>query len=227
LLVSRRATRICIMFEEARAAFPADKTVLTGLPIRAGIVSDTSQAFARESLALDPARFTILATGGSQGAQRLNEIVQAAVGMLPPGIQALHQVGAKNMETAAARPGYRPVPYLDSNQIPLAYRAADLTICRCGVGSLAEAAANGLPMLMVPLPTAYADHQTYNARAMERGGAGILLPQPDLTPKRLSAAITELRDDAARREQMSSASRSLGRPDAAEQVARIALEVGK
>jgi UDP-N-acetylglucosamine--N-acetylmuramyl-(pentapeptide) pyrophosphoryl-undecaprenol N-acetylglucosamine transferase len=225
LLVSRRATRICIMFEEARAAFPADKTVLTGLPIRTGIVSKQSQACARESLGLDPGQFTILATGGSQGAQRLNGIVQATVSMLPPGIQLLHQVGAKNMAAAEERPGYIAVPYLDADQIPRAYRAADVTICRCGVGSLAEAAANGLPMLMVPLPTAYADHQTHNARAMERGGAGILLPQPDLTPEKLVSAITELHADPPRLARMSAASRSLGRPDAAERVARIAFEI--
>jgi UDP-N-acetylglucosamine--N-acetylmuramyl-(pentapeptide) pyrophosphoryl-undecaprenol N-acetylglucosamine transferase len=227
LLVSRRATRICLMFDEARAAFPAEKTVLTGLPIRAGIVSNVSQSCARESLGLDSGLFTVLATGGSQGAQYLNGIVQATIGMLPPGIQVLHQVGPKNAESMAAKPGYLPVAYLDAHQIPLAYRAADLTLCRCGVGSLAEAAANGLPMLMVPLPTAYADHQTGNARAMERGGAGILMPQAELSPQSLAVAIKSLRDYAAKRNAMSAASRALGRPDAAENVARIALEVAR
>jgi len=226
LLVSRWATRICIMFEESAANFPAAKTIVTGLPIRAGIISESSREEARESLGLNPALFTVLATGGSQGAQFLNGIVNAAVGMLPPDVQILHQVGPKNVGSDAnTGPRYVQVPYLDAYQMPLAYRAADVTICRCGVGSLAEAAANGLPMLMVPLPAAYADHQTHNARAMERGGAGILFPQQELTPQKLAVTIKQLRDNSSRREAMSAASRALGRPDSADTVARIALEV--
>ena len=235
LLVSRWVKRVCIMFEESRSAFPVGKVALTGLPIRAGIVSSEPQAAARTTFGLDPALFTVLATGGSQGAQRLNEIVGAAVGYLPDRVQALHQVGMRNADMdqvtqaiVERRDGtnrYVSVPYFDEKQIALAYRAADLTVCRCGVGSLAEAAANGLPMLMVPLPTAYADHQTHNARAMERGGAGIVLPQSDLTAETLAEIIGGLSSNAGRLAVMASASRALGRPDAADRVAGIALEI--
>lgn len=229
LLVSRRADRICVMFEETLAVFPADRTVLTGLPIRSGIISDVPRSVARQSLGLSHERFTVLATGGSQGAMRLNEIVRGASRLLPNAVQILHQIGEKNVEAAGGiQKGNATCvqkPYLDANEMPLAYRAANLTVCRCGVGSLAEAAATGLPMLMVPLPTAYADHQTRNARAMERGGGGILLPQPELTPEKLAALIEELRANPNRLTAISAASRALGRPDAADRVARIALEV--
>ncbi len=228
LLVSRWATRICIMFEEARSAFPSGKVELTGLPIRDGIVSNESPAYAREQLTLDLTRFTALVTGGSQGAQRLNELVRGALPLLPANVQVLHQTGSKDAEQTTkwvvGSAGYVSFPFLDLRQMPLAYRAANLTICRCGVGSLAEAAANGLPVLMVPLPSAYADHQTHNARAMEQGGGGILLPQAELTSERLAAHVTDLLGASDRLSAMAAASRALSRPDAAERVARIALD---
>jgi UDP-N-acetylglucosamine--N-acetylmuramyl-(pentapeptide) pyrophosphoryl-undecaprenol N-acetylglucosamine transferase len=77
-------------------------------------------------------------------------------------------------------------------------------------------------MLMVPLPTAYADHQTANARPMAEAGAGVLLPQRELTPERLASEIERLHASNGMRSAMAAASRALGRPDAAEQVAAIA-----
>lgn len=237
-LASRWAARICVWFAETAKAFPPEKTVVTGMPIRADIISPRSPFEARRVLGLVEEAFTVLVVGGSQGAQRLNEIVvDTAAWMQKKGelgtTQILHQTGERNFQTvceaAEARGliggGYLSLAYFDSEQMTLAYRAADLVICRCGVSTLAEVTANGLPALLVPLPTAYADHQTANARAVVRSRGGILLPQNLLTPERLAEEIAGLRTDTARRAQMAAASRALGRPDAAEQVARMALEV--
>jgi len=243
-LVSRRATRICVWFEETARRFPAEKTVATGVPIRADIISPKSPAEARRALGLAEEPFTVLVLGGSQGAQRLNEIVlDTVVRMAKEGelhtTQILHQTGERNFqaicEAAKEKMADLGLPdpksmcflraYFDSEQIPLAYRAADLVICRCGVSTLAEVTANGLPSILVPLPTAYADHQTANARAIVRGKGGILLPQDSLTPERLASTVRELRNDPERRARMSAASFALGKPDAADRVARIALTV--
>jgi UDP-N-acetylglucosamine--N-acetylmuramyl-(pentapeptide) pyrophosphoryl-undecaprenol N-acetylglucosamine transferase len=232
LWLSRWANHICVMFEESVSFYPTGKTVVTGLPIRADIVSDLPPSAARAEFGLQPDLFTLLVTGGSQGAQRLNEIVQETVRAFGGPIQVLHQVGAKNWKDGTTGPTshgeapirYEPRPYFDALQMPLAYRSADIVLCRSGVGSLAEGTANGLPLLMVPLPTAYADHQTANARAIERGGGGILLKQADLTPPVLIETVEGLRRDTARRQSIASASRALGRPDAARAVAEIALK---
>src|SRR5262249_46939353 len=145
--------------------------------------------------------------------------------------QILHQTGARNYEGVAAEATelgltaadrYRARPFLDQNEIPLAYRAADMVICRCGVSTLAELAANGVPALLVPLPTAYADHQTANARAYSKRGAGLLLAEERLTSEGLANQIERLRADPARREAMSAAARDIARPYAANSVAEIA-----
>lgn len=233
--LSRWATRICVWFRETAEALPADKIVMTGVPIRADVVGRMQPAAARRELGLAVEPFTLLVIGGSQGAQRINEVVTNALDLARNGVQIVHQTGPKNYEgvIAAARESglveerYLPVAYLNAQQLPRAYCAANLVLCRCGVSTLAEVTANGLPSVLVPLPTAYADHQTANARAIEREGAGILLPQSELTPVSLRELVCALRNDPARRKRMAAASCSLGRPDAADRVAAIAFELAR
>ena len=234
LWLARYAKRICVWFEDTKSFFPSGKPVATGVPLRDGIVSSVAQTEARSSLGLRGELFTVLVIGGSQGARRLNEL---AVGMLthvPAGVQVLHQTGPRNIEDvkealaehANARIPYDARAYLDGEQVALAYRAADVVICRCGISTLAEVTANGIPALMVPLPTAYADHQTANAREVEKAGGGRLLPERSLTSEQLSRNVSELFEDSVLRLQMSEAGRSLGRPQAADHIARIAIALG-
>jgi UDP-N-acetylglucosamine--N-acetylmuramyl-(pentapeptide) pyrophosphoryl-undecaprenol N-acetylglucosamine transferase len=233
LLLSRWAKRIGLWLGDTASAFPTGKTLLTGLPIRSDVVSKTTVQEARTELGLREDVFTVFVIGGSQGAQRVNELVVDATGMLDSAVQILHQTGPKNHNDVLARMKDRssggafhlPMPYLDSKQIPLAYRAADVVLCRSGVSTLAEGTANGRPLLMVPLPTSYADHQAFNARAIEAGGGGIHLPQLELTAESLAAVITDLRNDNAKREALAKASFALGRPQAADDVVRLAVEL--
>ncbi len=230
--LSRRASRVCIWFAETAERLPGAKTVQTGVPLRPDIVSRICPEEARVLLGMSPDQFTVLVVGGSQGAQRLNELAIGMASLLDGPVQVLHQTGPRNHEEALkvaertdlSRINYLPRPYISGEQMPLAYRAADLVVCRCGISTLAEITANGVPALMVPLPTAYADHQTANARAVERAGAGIHLRQPELTPERLAEQVQALRGDEARREAMAAAGRALGRPEAARHVAELARE---
>jgi UDP-N-acetylglucosamine--N-acetylmuramyl-(pentapeptide) pyrophosphoryl-undecaprenol N-acetylglucosamine transferase len=222
--LSRWATRICLWLG-SDDEFPTGRIYRTGLPIRPEVVSTESQQTARQTLGLAD-RFTALVIGGSQGAQRVNELVTEAAGSLPSEVQILHQTGERNFEDvkpASDRHVLRP--YLAGDDLPMAYRAADVLICRCGVGMLAEGTANGLPLLMIPLPTAYADHQSLNARVIEKGGGGVLLPQSELTGERLAREIIALKDDAARRALLAKASRKIGKPEAAAEVAKLTLEM--
>lgn len=236
LWLSRWATRLCIWFAESAEMYAARgygaKVVQTGVPIRRGVVSETAPKAARQAFGLHEDRYTVLVLGGSQGAQRLNEIVLETAPLLAGRVQWLHQTGVRNLaavqEAAAARnltaPEYVPQAFFDAAQVPLAYRAADVTVCRCGVSTLAEITANGLTGLLVPLPTAYADHQTANARAMVRAGAGIHLPQAELTAEMLRQQIESLRTDPAQQHRLAEASRAFGRPDAADRVAALICE---
>ena len=234
LWLAKHARRICIWFEGTREHFDAEKAVATCVPLREGIVSQRNRAEARSALGLREDLFTVLVIGGSQGARRLNQLV---VGMLPhvnSELQILHQTGPRNIDEVRSALSeynsggipYDARPYLNGEEVPLAYRSADLVICRCGISTLAEVTANALPALMVPLPTAYADHQTANAREVQKAGGGRLLPEPNLTSEELARHVAELQQDPAERQRMSDASKSLGRPDAADQIARIVIALG-
>lgn len=229
-LLARWARRICVVFGETADRFPRDRTVVTGMPLRSGVVlpPEISPEQARVRFeGLVPDAFTVLVIGGSQGAKTLNErILSAAPGLLDAGMQILHQTGARNIDgvQAAARSlmergGYRPVGFLDDQQVPLALRAADVIVCRGGISTLAENLVNGLPALIVPLPTAYADHQTINARALEARGAALLRPQAELLPDRLIADLMALRDAPDRLRAMSAQCLEIAAPRAADAVA--------
>lgn len=229
-MLARFSRTVCISWPETAAQLPAGKSALTGLPLRRGITlpPEVGSDEARERLDLDPCRRTLLVLGGSQGARALNTLVIGAVDRLQRrGIQILHQVGAANLEIAreaAARagvldlPGYRLVAFLDDTQVPAALRAADLMVCRGGISTLSEALASGTPALVVPLPTAYADHQTRNALAMERSGAAVHRAERSLTAASLAADVEGLFDSPEMLRRMAEAGRTIGRPAAADDV---------
>jgi UDP-N-acetylglucosamine--N-acetylmuramyl-(pentapeptide) pyrophosphoryl-undecaprenol N-acetylglucosamine transferase len=237
-MLARFARRICVVFDETADCFPAAKTVVTGVPLRSGVVAppeiDRIGALGRFA-PLAPDRFTVLVIGGSQGARAVNEIVvEALPALLNAGMQVLHQTGPKNLPDvlAAAKAlglgkdtPYYPVAFLDETEVPLAYRAADAIVCRGGISTLCEVTANALPALIVPLPTAYADHQTANAKALARAGAALCYPEFDLHPDGLVAELTQLRDTPGRMEEMARASRAVSKPDAADRVADIVLNL--
>jgi len=162
--------------------------------------------------------------GGSQGARAINDAVDAWVGRgLPRDIRMIWATGRTHYDRYAAResPMVRVRPFLAP--IADAYAAADLAVTRAGAITTAELCAWGIPMVLIPLPTAAADHQTANARALESSGAAIHFPQAALSADSLSRVVEELAGDAARRAALASAALERGRPGAAEDVARRIL----
>jgi UDP-N-acetylglucosamine--N-acetylmuramyl-(pentapeptide) pyrophosphoryl-undecaprenol N-acetylglucosamine transferase len=95
------------------------------------------------------------------------------------------------------------------------YAVADVVVSRAGMITVAELCAWGLPSVLVPLPTAAADHQTHNARVLAEAGASALVTQTDLTSATLAAAVGGLLDDRARRDAMAARALARGRPHAA------------
>ena len=111
----------------------------------------------------------------------------------------------------------RPVPYIED--MPLALAAADLALARAGATFTAELLVEGLPSVLVPLPTAAEDHQARNAESLAAAGAGAVLPQARLTPESLWDTLTDLLADRSRLESMGRAARALARPEAARRIA--------
>jgi UDP-N-acetylglucosamine--N-acetylmuramyl-(pentapeptide) pyrophosphoryl-undecaprenol N-acetylglucosamine transferase len=109
-------------------------------------------------------------------------------------------------------------PFLDP--MADAWAVADLCVARAGMMTIAELCAWGIPSILIPLPSAAADHQTHNARALAASGACVMLSQGGLTAAVLGNTLGRLLTDGAERQRMASAARSRGRPDAAAVIAR-------
>ena len=234
LWASGFARRVAISFPQSVKYFPADKVALTGNPIRRDVLGGTAEE-ARELFGLEPDLPLILALGGSQGAQKLNDIVLDILPELVKFSQVAHQAGRGNFEAVRLRAGlilensslakrYNPYGFLDEEELRSASRAASLVVARAGGGSIFEIAAWGLPSILVPLPHAAQDHQRQNAYAYAREGAAEVLEEENLTPHVLLDRIQKLLGDKARREKMSQAAKAFAKPDAAE---KIALEILK
>ena len=224
-LASLFAKKVFLGFEEARDFLWRKKNaVYVGNPVRFA-ASDLSPEAARKRFGLSPDRFTLFLTGGSQGAAALNETMLEMLRQfgLPKGAQLLWQCGEREFQSLREQVDQLalPVALVDFvDDMPAAYRAADLAICRAGALTLAEIAVAGVPAILVPYPFAAGDHQRKNAAAFVRRGAAVMIDQNDLVPSLLFATIRELMDDPQRLEQMRKSMLSLAKPDAVEKIAR-------
>jgi UDP-N-acetylglucosamine--N-acetylmuramyl-(pentapeptide) pyrophosphoryl-undecaprenol N-acetylglucosamine transferase len=234
-LLARVADRVAVTFAASASAFPAAKVVVTGNPIRPELLAgERGRAFRRFDL--DPALPLLYVTGGAQGSHRINRGVGAALAPLLALSQIVHQCGHNEYDDegwlgtqAAALPSalrarYRVVPYV-TNALGDVYAAAGLVVGRAGAGTVTELAALGLPAILIPLPGARGDEQTANARVLADAGAAVLLPEAELTTDRLVTLVRELTGDPARLKQMSERARGLARPDAAERLVALILEL--
>ncbi len=241
------ANRLLGRFARASAvgweATSLPRSVVTGTPVRpeiAAVLRDRGdRRLARRTLGLPEDRPTVAVFGGSLGAHRINA---AAAGMAERWKQrddrtVYHIVGRRDWEEYAGgpQPGpgtgcrhHRPtevarsvvrVPYQDHMEV--VYGAADLVVGRAGAMTVAELAVAGVPSILVPLPGAPGDHQTANARVLERVGASVLLPDPDCDARSLGELADRLLADPAGLEAMGRAAASVGRPDAAAAGARV------
>ena len=226
---ARFAQRVAVSFPDT----PLRHAEYVGLPIRpmiSGLDRAALRAEARAFFGLDPDRPTLLVTGGSQGARRLNQSVSAAAGALAAaGVQVLHaqgKHGGAEPQSSAEASGvpYVVVEFID--RMDLAYAAADLVICRAGANSVTEAAAVGLPAVFVPLPIGNGE-QERNARPVVDAGGGLLVKDADLTTEWVVGTVPHLAADTERLATMGAAAAALIPRDADERLARIVLEVGR
>ena len=200
-----------------------------GIPLRRTIATLDRQAArpeARAYFGLDQRLPTLLVSGGSQGARRLNETVQSIAPRLQQyGVQILHAVGPKNelpvIDDIPGMPPYRVVPYLD--RMDLAYAAADMMLCRAGAMTVAELSAVGLPAAYVPLPIGNGE-QRLNAQPVVRAGGGLLVDDAELSPEWVLGHLLPVLTDPQRLWDMSRAAAEFGRRDADELLVAMVYE---
>jgi UDP-N-acetylglucosamine--N-acetylmuramyl-(pentapeptide) pyrophosphoryl-undecaprenol N-acetylglucosamine transferase len=220
-LLAPLAGRLFLAFPLPYESRTGDKYLLTGRPVPAG-TGEADRRTARERFGIPLDAECLLVFGGSLGAHRLNEAAVEAFGEAAP-CAVVHACGRRDhdelrrrLDALGSPPHYQLLPYVEPFADALA--ASDLAVARAG-GSVFEVAAAGLPAILVPYPRATADHQTANARHMERAGAAIVIPDAELDPARLRREVASLLGAPDRMAAMAKAARAASRPDAAERIA--------
>jgi UDP-N-acetylglucosamine--N-acetylmuramyl-(pentapeptide) pyrophosphoryl-undecaprenol N-acetylglucosamine transferase len=192
---------------------------------------------AREHFEFDPSARVVLVVGGSQGAEALNRAMLEAVegvveGSLPlrEDLRLLWATGPLNLEAVRERlgslgnPGWiRALGYI--HDMPQALSAATLAVSRAGAMATSEFLSWGVPALLVPLPSAAADHQTRNAESLAEAGVALHLPESELTGPGLWAALNVLMDEPETLARMAEGARKRGRPEATRDIALELLEL--
>jgi len=211
------------------AAFPGALrgARVVGNPVRSDIAA---LPVPRTRFAARSGKLRLLVIGGSLGAKALNDVLPAALALLPAGQRPLvrHQAGRAHVEALAA--GYRRAgveadvaAFIDD--MAAAYAEADLVVCRAGALTIAELAAAGVASVLVPFPHALDDHQTSNAKHLSAAGAAWLLPQGELGPQRLADLLSGL--DRAQLLAAAEKARALARPEATAEVAAACMELAR
>ncbi|MBC8128129.1 MAG: undecaprenyldiphospho-muramoylpentapeptide beta-N-acetylglucosaminyltransferase [Gloeobacteraceae cyanobacterium ES-bin-144] len=220
VMTSRFCTQVFLGLEAAKTFFPNRETITTGTPVRPEIIHLPSREDAADLFGLDPKKTTILVTGGSQGARRLNELSAEAAAKLPLEMQVLQIAGALDFERVCeisrGRAGHKVLGFCD--QMPAAYALADLVIARSGASSLTEISISGHPSILVPFPYAADDHQTRNAEVFADVGAAVMVQERDLDAEKLASLATSILQDLPTYKRMAKAARALAIPNAADRV---------
>lgn len=221
-VIGRFVSRALISFDETARYFPAGRTQATGLPVR--------EEFFRIAPKPRSAQLNLLITGGSLGSRTLNQAARQSWPLfhksrLP--IRIVHQTGApayEQLREEFAKSGLdgEIAPFIAN--MPEAFAAADLIVCRSGAGTVSELAAAGRPAILVPFPFAADDHQTRNAEAMERGGAARLVRDSGMNGEKLFDAVAALANAETALERMAAAARKFAKPGAAGKAADVLEE---
>ena len=214
-LLAKQAKKICVAYEGMERFFDKDKIILTGNPVRQGLLKHSmSREEAISTFGLDPSKRTVLILGGSLGARTINQCLMENLDKVKSsGIQFIWQTGKIYIEeakAAVAKAGEVPMLHVTDfiSDMATAYCAADLVISRAGAGSISEFCLLQKPVILVPSPNVAEDHQTKNALALVNKNAALYVKdveakellldkaieavkQPDLL-KNLSKNITEL-----------------------------------
>ena len=223
-VLARLAKRIATGYQVSAHTW-GEKAVVTGCPVRPEFFSIAARRPENP--------FRLLITGGSQGASPINQVFMAAAELLAARkteLQIVHQTGERDYnEVRAAYAGHEfPVevsPFLTDMAARFAW--ADIIVCRAGAITAAEVAAAGKAAIFIPFGRATDSHQLRNAQEMVNGGAGRLIPEPELTRERLAREIFSLLDQPGDIEQLSTKARSLAHPYAAREIVNLIEEAAR
>lgn len=223
-------TRIAVSVPNVRAAEKLkDRIVLTGNPVRPAVRAAAAVPYPARA-AGDPFRLTVF--GGSQGAQFLSDLVPSAIAMLVPDLQRrlriVQQCRPEDMGRVAQAYDLLGVeadlqPFFAD--MPARIAASHLVVSRSGASTTTELAVIGRPAIMIPLPHALDQDQKANANVLAAAGGGWMIEQAEMTPQRLASELELLIEAPERLAAAAAAAKSLGRPEAVDNLADLVEEV--
>ena len=227
--VGKKAKAICVAYDHMEQWFPAEKTHMTGNPLRANIAVKGSRDEAAEYFHVDPAKPVVLLVGGSQGALGINKGISAQLNAFKDNdIQLIWQtgktyIGQAEEEVAALQLADKVKPTVFIDRMDLAYTIADVVISRAGAMSISELALVQKPVIFVPLPTAAEDHQTKNAQRLVDAEAALMVRNADAEGA-LVPTLLQLVGDREAQEKMSANIAKFARPNAADDIVNVIVE---
>ncbi|EGO8249894.1 MULTISPECIES: undecaprenyldiphospho-muramoylpentapeptide beta-N-acetylglucosaminyltransferase [Enterococcus] len=225
--LSRYVDKIAICFPDVASFFPKEKTILTGNPRGQEVVTVEKSAILSE-FGLDPAKKTVVLFGGSRGALKINQAFEQAFPLFEEReYQVLYASGERYYQelqeslklSEKKLTNISVQPYIDKMVEVMAN--TDLMVGRAGATSIAEFTALGLPAILIPSPYVTNDHQTKNAQSLVKVGAVEMIPDTELTGARLVAAIDDILLNNEKRQQMATASKGEGIPDASDRLYQV------
>ena len=200
-LLSKKASKICVAYEDMERFFPAEKIILTGNPVRQNVLNvSLTKAEARAKFGLDEQKKTILLVGGSLGARTLNDSMLNHLDVIKNSdVQFIWQTGKFYYQHILQQLEGHNLPNLKVMDFIAdmgdAYKAADLVISRAGASSISEFCLIGKAVILVPSPNVAEDHQTKNAMALVNRSAAIYVKDSEAPDVLLSTAIGAVHDD--------------------------------
>lgn len=219
-LLSKKANKICVAYENLERFFPKENMILTGNPVRQDLISVSEKR--EEALAyfkLDASKKTMLILGGSLGAKRINQLIAKELDwLLSQNVQIIWQCGKLYFEEFkhfSDKENVQVLAFID--RMDLVYAAADIVISRSGASSVSELCLVGKPVVFIPSPNVSEDHQTKNAQAIVDKHGAILLKESELDAE-FSLVFESLLKDKGKQDDLSKNIKELALPNATQQI---------
>jgi len=230
-ILSHFARKVFVSFPDTEY-FPYEKMILVGNPIRKELLSG-AKGKAIEAFKITKEKPIIFVMGGSQGAEKINDVILEILPEMLQNFEILHQFGEKNFEQMKAeakvmmtedyKKYYHQFAFLQEPELKLAYAVADIIVSRAGSGSIFEIAALGKPSVLIPLPESAQDHQTKNAYSFANAGAAIVFEEENLIPHFLLEKLKYIATHPIENEKMSANAKAFYRPEAAKDIAQAII----
>jgi UDP-N-acetylglucosamine--N-acetylmuramyl-(pentapeptide) pyrophosphoryl-undecaprenol N-acetylglucosamine transferase len=235
-IATKAARYVAISYDDAAKFFPGEKTALTGIPLRREVIATSDDPFAVLGIAND--KPLIYVTGGSSGADRINNIIIRSLDTLLPHYRIFHQTGPANIEEMrlSAQSLLGNTPYLkdyylegklEASTISALLQASALVITRAGSTTLFEIANHAKPSIVIPIPEDISRDQRTNAYAYARTGAATVIEEQNLTESLLAQEINTIIENTTKYQEMSVAAKSFYIEGSAKKISDILISIGQ